>query len=249
MTFPNGYGVKPIGLTVGLPVSGRKVAVEWAINYENLNVPVMVNRCTQITFNRPIAEARNMICKGALERNNKYVFFLDDDVTCPSNTLRRLLYDLEQDDDVGIACGIYCSKEDLPQPLVFKEIGNGAYWKWKAGETFEVAAAATGCMMIRTDILKDIPEPWFMSIDMDQPPDTYSTWRMTDDIYFCHKVKEHTKYKIVADGNILCIHYDYATDPPKPFYLPVDSYPMKDTNINFNGNIVQVNECQSPPQN
>jgi hypothetical protein len=47
---------------------------------------------------------------------------------------------------------------------------------------------------------------------------------MTDDIYFCQKVKA-AGFNILAHGGVLCGHYDVKTN--KIFTLPEDSYPMK----------------------
>ena len=81
-------------------------------------------------------------------------------------------------------------------------------------------------MMIRTEILKTIPEPWFLTTDDDEPPEGYTIRRGTDDIYFCERVKE-AGFKILADANVLCVHWDYEFDPAKPYYMPMDSYPMQ----------------------
>jgi hypothetical protein len=232
-----------VGLVVGMPTRGKKVGFEWALNLAVQNYPMNVHRCINVkkcvdygaAKNRKpgevgVDEGRNMIVRNAIEMKAPYIYFWDDDVAPPPNACRLLLYDLEQDDDLWIAGGIYCSKEDPPQPLVFKGDGVGSYWKWKAGERFECTGLGTGAMMIRTEIFSKLPEPWFKTLDEDMPPEGYTMLRQTDDLYFCNRVIE-AGGKILADANVLCVHWDYDTDPPKAYYLPLDSYPMQGAEI------------------
>jgi hypothetical protein len=65
-----------------------------------------------------------------------------------------------------------------------------------------------------------------LTIDEDEPPEGFAMMRQTDDLYFCDKVIA-AGHRILADANILCVHWDCDVDPAKPYYLPLDSYPMK----------------------
>jgi hypothetical protein len=219
--------LKKMGLVVGLPTRGLKVGFEWSLCLAGQNYPLNCNRWVTPCKGKPIAEARTKIAKFAIKEKAKYLWFLDDDVAPPFHACRKLMYDLEQaDDDVMVAGGIYASKEDLPAPMVFNGNGTGPFWKWKKGELFECSGIATGCMLIKTEVFDKIPEPWFETIDR-MPNGRQAMESMTDDLYFCEKVKA-AGFKILADGGVLCVHWDYSTDPPTPYALPEDSYPMKD---------------------
>jgi len=232
-----------IGVTIGMPTRGKKVGFEWALNLAMQNYPmnchryVQVKKCVDYGQSKSLKpgevtvdQARNLICHEAIKQKCKYIFFWDDDVAPPPNTTRLLMYDMEQDDDLWVAGGVYCSKEDPPWPLVFQGNGAGSFWKWKAGERFECTGLGAGCMMIRTEFLAKIPEPWFLHIDEDQPPEGYTLMRQTDDLYFCDKVIA-AGGKILCDANVICLHWDYSTDPPKAYYMPLDSAPMKDAQL------------------
>jgi hypothetical protein len=219
--------INPIGLVVGLPTRGNKVGFEWSLCMAGQNYPINTNRWTVPCKGKPIDEARTKIAKFALEKKAKYLFFIDDDTAPPFHACRKLMYDLEQaDDDVMIAGGIYTTKEQFPAPIVFNGNGAGPFWKWKKGELFECSGIGTGCMLIKTEVFTKIEEPWFKTID--NPPDGQKVLEIaTDDLYFCQKVTD-AGFKILADGSVLCVHWDYSTDPPTPYYLPEDSYPMKE---------------------
>jgi len=221
--------IKPVGLAVGVPTRGLKVGLEWALGFFAQNYPHNTNRNINVVRGRPIAEARNLIVENALGWKSKYIWFLDDDVSCPNFAARKLMYDLEQaDDDVMVAGGIYCSKEEYPAPMVFKENGNGPFWKWKKNEVFDCEGIGTGCMMIKTEVFQHLEKPYFKTVDEYPKEDSEVIMRrVTDDLYFCKKVVE-AGFKIIADGSVICAHWDYSTDPPKAFMLPPDSYPLKE---------------------
>lgn len=207
-----------IGLVVGLPTRGKKVGLEWSIFFAYQQFPLNCNRELIVVKGKPVDEARITIAKKAIDSKAKYLFFLDDDVAAPTHAVKHLMYILESaDDDVMVAGGIYCAKENPPYPMVFRGDGFGSFWKWKRGEVFECSSIGTGCMLIKTEVFAKLEEPWFFT-DVNN--------RISDDLWFCDKVQK-AGFKILADGNVLCDHWNYDTDPPIPFRLPKDSYPMK----------------------
>lgn len=68
---------------------------------------------------------------------------------------------------------------------------------------------------------------WFRTIDdmssyMDNVP-FGEVW--TEDLYFCKKVTETKKWRMVAHGQLICKHYDIKTG--QAYELPWDSKPMR----------------------
>jgi len=219
------------GLVIGIPFCGRPVMPEWALAMISMNYPL--NTSIQYVTQRGTETgiARNNVVKQALEVGAKYVWFIDDDVAPPYYALRKLMYELDQRSspvgDAGVIGGIYCAKCDPPTPLVYDKLGSGTFWNWKVGDVFEVGAVGTGCMLIRTDVFRDIKEPWFRTVDdcPDPLPDSVETrLQMSDDLYFCKKIIE-AGYKIFAHGGVLCIHWDVPTQ--KGYILPEGCYPLK----------------------
>lgn len=214
------------GLIIGIPTLGRPVPLEWALAFKSMNPPINYNHNTLIVCNKAIADARNEICQAAVDGGHRYIFFLGDDVVPPPNILRLFVYRMEHHRELGVVSGVYCSKSEPPSPLVFRDNGRGSYWKWKVGEYFKVTGIGMDCALIRTEILKDVPKPWFKTINtdgFDDAIDKADHW--TEDLYFCHQVLEHTKYEIYCDGSILCPHWDVWNN--KAYNLPISSYPMQ----------------------
>lgn len=223
------------GLFVGLASSGRTVDIRWALSLANLvtNLPVGTHSSWIIETGPDRARNRETLAEKAIDCGARYLFYLDDDTVCPNTTFKHLAYEIEKDPKIMVAGGIYCTKEAIPNPLVFKTIGDGPFWTWKVGEVFDCAGLGTGCMMIKTEVFKHLPKPWFFephetptnevaTIGGQQVPVAHRSG--TDDLYFCKKVTD-AGFRIIAHGGVLPVHIDQNGIV---YGLPQDSYPLKD---------------------
>lgn len=218
--------VTEVGLVIGIPTLGRPLCIEWANAFKALNPPINYNTRLSQVFGRRVADARNMIAESAVQQDAKYLFFLGDDVVVPPHTLKQLIYRLEHHPEIGIVSGVYCSKSKPSFPLVFRGNGAGPYWNWKIGEFFEVTGVGMDCALIRTDIFKKIPKPWFNTIDEDSYLDGVNkAEQWTEDLFFCNQVIELTDYKIFVDATVICEHWDSINRVK--YTLPHDSYPAQ----------------------
>jgi predicted SAM-dependent methyltransferase len=225
-TQKQGYPHMPT-IVMGIPLSGRPLPPRLMFAFHNVSPPMNTNLIMYNTVGMPIDQARNHFAERAIEQDAKYLFFWDEDVEMPQQTLRELVYQMEHRPDAGVCGGIYCLKSDRPEPLVFKGVGAGPYWDWKVGEIFECSGLGMGCTLIRVEMLKDLPKPWFKSVDdcsayLDNI--RYGE-QWTEDLYFCHKVTQSKKWKIIAHGQLLPAHINLSTG--QEFVLPPDSKPMR----------------------
>jgi Glycosyl transferase family 2 len=211
-----------IGLILGLPMGREAVRREWAHAMMTIGWPLGMTIMHSVVTNKAIAEARNMICQQALEVGAKYIWFVDDDTVPPSASIRMLMYHLDQNPEAIAIGGIYVCKTTPPQPMVFKDLGQGAYWDWKVGDVFEVDAIGTGCFLVRTELLNKLPFPWFSTIDVVEADGQQRMLQCTDDFYFCKQAKV-AGLKILAHGGVLCHHWDMLTG--EVYKLPEDSLP------------------------
>lgn len=223
--------MKPIlhsgpGLVIGIPTLGRPVPLDWAFAFKSMNTPINYNCIIHVVNGKPVADARNEIAYEAIKRDAKYLFFLGDDVICPGHTIKQLIHRMEQDETVGVVGGVYCNKTEPSAPLVFRGNGRGAYWDWKIGEYFEVTGLGMDCNLIRVDLLKQLGNEPFKTVDIDSYADGINnaeSW--TEDLYFFKRVAEETKYKIYCDGSIICGHADVYGN--KIYTLPAGSKPLQ----------------------
>ncbi len=178
-----------------------------------------------------IGEARCKVVAEAKERRVKYLFFLDWDVLIPPTTLVRLVYLAENNPEFDVFSGIYCLKQDPPEVLVWRgEWGNGISWNWTLNDVLtDVVGVGTGCMLIRMSVFDKLDPsiPYFKtSIEHNENPDgSFTRKEMTDDIWFCKRVIEEAKSRIMVDTGILCGHIDNATGVV--YTLPDDCLPIR----------------------
>jgi len=226
-----------LGVCVVIPSSGRYVPIEFAMSMAMLAYPVGMNHAWQISKADPKCKTmtrdiqRETLAEKALALGAEFMMCFDDDTVPPSHAIQSLWYVLSQNPKAAIAGGIYCTKSDFPEPIVYMNLGDGAFWNWTLGDVFKCAGIGTGCMMVRLSALKNIPKPWFQdSLGNSQP---YKTKigdlelnvvddKRSDDLYFCTKVAE-AGYEIIAHGGVLPLHFD---QDGQSYHLPDDSYPM-----------------------
>ena len=212
-------------LMIGIPTLGRPVPLQWALNFKSMSPPINFNCDFNIVYGREIGFARNELAKAAIARGCKYLFFLGDDVVAPAFTLQQLIYRMENQPNVDVVGGVYCSKSSPPAPLVFVENGAGSYWDWKIGEFFPCTGLGMDCTLIRVDLFKKISEPWFETVHKDSYLDgeaKVEEW--TEDLFFLRKASE-AGAGIFCDASVICEHWDVYGQ--KCYTLPKDSLPMR----------------------
>jgi hypothetical protein len=232
MSEPSVVGFSSVGIAIGLPFCGRPTTPLWGIALASQTYPLNTAVTHVVVQKVEVGEARNQIVDWALEHNSTYIMFVDDDVVLPPFAIQRLGYALDTrskqlmpNETTAVCCGIYMSKEELTTPVIYKQNGQGGCWDWRVGELFEVESAGTGCMMIRTEVFRHLEKPYFKTVEEYVEVDGHlGCQKMTDDIYFCQKVRK-AGFKILAHGGVLCGHYDVKTD--KIYTLPEDSYPVR----------------------
>lgn len=220
-SFPEGANV---GVLVALACSGRLITPELVCAMACQSQATHLTSGYFLVKGKPVEEAREICAEQAIKSGAKYLWFIDDDTIPPPNTLRRLIYILENYPDVMVCGGVYATKSDPPAPVVFRGMGHGSFWRWKAGDVFEVTSMGAGCMMINTEIFKKIPKPYFPWPKFDSIDPSIPSLSISEDVSFCNAVRK-AGYKVFAHGGILCDHFDVNSG--LTYRLPEDSYPFR----------------------
>lgn len=258
-------GFNSSGVLIGLAFDGRPISPRWAVYMQMQDAGTNLSKTICPVEGLEVGLARQHMAESAVatthdfggrvtctfcktpktETNTEeycssrtpfmYVWFVDDDVIVPPQTLLELIDKLtqirasealEHGEPKTVAIGgIYCTKSDTnPTPVAYRKISGGPSWDWKCGDIFNVEGIGTGCLLIHTDIFSKIDKPWFRTVNEEISDDEGRLGRafITDDLFFCQKVLK-AGYNIVAHGGILCAHYDYKTR--KYYGLPKDSPP------------------------
>lgn len=208
-------------IVVGLPTYGM-IDADVAMNLTQMTYPVNTSPFLYFVKGKEVGVACNMIVEKALEIDAEYVYFREDDVITPPGTLERLIAF-----DVDIISGVCMSKQKPPYPIVFRSWGGGCYTEWYKNPGFPIQVVGTGmgAMLVKTEVFRKIPPPWFRSIHLPTVfgEDKWRVSRMTQDLYFCKKALDHG-FDIWVDTGTLCGHKDVQTGTVY-FFDPITKTP------------------------
>lgn len=164
-----------------------------------------------------VADAYNQAVAGLLRhepkpgdaydlRKVRYMMTLEDDNIPPWNAQIRLIEALEAGGFDGIG-GIYTGKSVGGIPMAFGDpskegdiIPRDVREACDTGAVLEVNAIAMGCSLFRTDLFRDMEEPWFCNV-------AEPTGTLGHDIDFCLRARAKGKRFAVHCG-VLVGHYD-----------------------------------------
>jgi GT2 family glycosyltransferase len=151
------------------------------------------------------ARNRNTIIRQALKHECTHVFFMDDDVLLPPDTLLKLL---EHDKD--IVSGLYLMRNHPHQPIAFAEYdmqGRCSHIDIQ-GKTglVEVVATGLGCLLVKSDVFNKLEEPWIRMGELES-----DMW--CDDLGFYKRARD-AGYKGWLDTDIHVEHIASMTIKP-----------------------------------
>ena len=130
-----------------------------------------------------LPQLREHTVVAALRAQCDWCFFVDSDMRFPTDALVRLLARHEP-----VVAANYTKRKPPFTPVSVASFGDPVQYVYteKTSTGLEpVAATGMGCMLVQGDVLRNIPQPRFMTGWI--PDDLDHT---TEDLYFCRKLKE-----------------------------------------------------------
>lgn len=181
-------------ILVGCPCANT-LNVTTASCIQNLWLPTMYVQGSLVY------DARNDLVKEAIERNAKYLLFVDSDMSFESEALQKLL-----DLDADVATGLYVERSgEHHNPTIYSHIDirtkeHGAikeYFDLIDRDTFEVEGCGMGFCLIKTEVLKTVIATYG---DCFQP-----ICGLGEDLSFCWKARQ-CGFKIMCDSTFTLGH-------------------------------------------
>lgn len=159
------------------------------------------------THGQSPAKNRNLMIRTALEHDCTHIMFIDDDMTLPPDIIPRLLAH-----DKQIVGGLYLLRNYPHFPVMFDEWFPDGRCKYKfltpdVKGLVPVVNMGLGCVLIKTEVFKIIPEPW-ITLGQLQPED----W--SDDIHFFNRCRE-AGIEMFVDTDVQCGHIITAVIAPR----------------------------------
>lgn len=173
-----------MSVLIGLPTTGT---IKSMTAYDLFRLGQHTPSSLEIVNSCNLPKNRNFLAKIALSENYTHLLSIDSDMRFPPDTLERLL---ARDKDI---IGVPYNKRQLPLQPTYEPIGKAT------DDLFECIHMGTGMLLIKTDVFRRIPAPWFEYSDMGS------------DRHFC-RLARRNGYKIWADPTIKINHigdYEY----------------------------------------
>lgn len=229
-------------ILIGTPSTGS-VRMEWVMARYGQIIPTnwSANDMIQwISTYAPlrylVADAQNLIVRTALEKDMEWLLLLESDNVIPQDAFIRVnRYMLDR--KIPVVSGLYFTKSDPAEPLVYRGRGNSYFKDWKMGDLVWADGVPTGFLLIHMSIIKamweespeymvgnqltrrvfEMPEKkWY-----DPQSESFHLVAGTSDLAWCARVMEgkffekagwpeyqKKQYPFLVDTNIFVKHID-----------------------------------------
>ena len=113
-----------------------------------------------------VADAQNVICQEVVDKNYEWLFLHEDDVILPQSAF-IWLNEYMRSNKYPVVSGLYYTKSDPTEPVVYRGRGNSYFDDWKLGDKVFVDGVPTGCLLINGKIIKEMwedSEPYSLNL-------------------------------------------------------------------------------------
>ena len=185
-----------------------------------------------------VADAQNLIVKQAIEGDFEWLLFIEDDTMPPADGFIRL-NEYMRNGDIPVVSGLYYTKSQPSEPMVYRGRGNSYFGDWKMGDLVWCDGVPTGFWLCNMKVLRlmwDESPEYVVGGQLtrrvfDQPASVWfdpenqilRTKTGTSDLAWCTRVIEQDvlrragwpkigrkKYPFLIDTNLFCRHIDPA---------------------------------------
>lgn len=173
-TLYRNYGKWRDRILIGTPVTGN-VRIEWHLAKTGAIIPTNWSQAfatpilpTSAPLEYLVPDAQNLIVRDALAGGYEWLFLLEQDNLVPPDIYIRL-NEYMRAGNIPVVSGLYFTKSDPPEPMVYKRGGYSYAKGWKMGDRVWCWGVPTGCLLIHCSLLQKM---W------DESPE-YNLWGNT----------------------------------------------------------------------
>lgn len=150
-------------LLVGTPTTGN-IRMEWAAarygqiipsNWSKVDMIQYMNSFIPLRYS--VADAQNLIVQEAITKGYEWLLFIEHDTIPPADAFVRL-NEYMRKGDIPVVSGLYFTRSDPAEPMVYRGRGNSYYTDWKLGDKVWVDGVPTGMFLVKVDLLKKVWE-------------------------------------------------------------------------------------------
>lgn len=141
------------------------------------------------------AANRERIVRDAITIGSEWVWFIDDDHGFDDMALLKLLAH-----DVPVVGSFYLQRGAPFYPIAYVGRDQNGWWPLDLTQCPEhglvgVDAVGAGGLLVRTEVFHELKEPWFQY-----------THEMSEDLFFCRRVREELDLQIYLDLDVKLSH-------------------------------------------
>lgn len=146
-------------ILIGTPMTGL-LRAEWVFarygqtiptNWSNVDVSQFMNSWIPLRYQIPDAE--NLLAKVVVEQDFEWFLSIEHDNVIPQDLFIKInQYMLSK--KYPVVAGLYFTKSDPPEPMIYRHSGWGYYTDWKMGDKVWAAGVPFGCTLIHGSIIK-----------------------------------------------------------------------------------------------
>lgn len=142
------------------PTTGL-VRIEWVnarygqiipCNWSNVNMQQFVTPYVPIEYQ--LADAQNLMAKKVVEDDYEWIIYIEHDNIVPQDLLLRF-GEYINEGSVPIVSGVYFTKGEPCEPILYRGRGNSFYKDWKFGDKVWVDGIPFGCRLEKADFIKE----------------------------------------------------------------------------------------------
>jgi len=108
-----------------------------------------------------LADAQNLMARSVVENDFEWIIYIESDNIIPPDTFIRF-NEYMNEGSVPVVSGLYFTKSDPPEPILYRGRGNSFYDDWKLGDKVWVDGIPFGCRLEHASLIKaaweDAPE-------------------------------------------------------------------------------------------
>lgn len=150
-------------ILIGTPITGL-VRTEWMQARYGQICPTnwsMAGAFQPIYTHAPmrylVADAQNLICKAMIEQDFEWLLMHEHDNVMPIDCFVRI-NEYMRNCDVPVVSGLYFTRSEPPEPLIYRGRGNSYFQDWKIGDKVWCDGVPMGCTLIHNSIIKALWE-------------------------------------------------------------------------------------------
>jgi GT2 family glycosyltransferase len=199
------------------------IKVETVISLFSMTAVLKYDAKLNIHVSSVVHDARNKLVKDAIDTGCTHVMFVDSDIVFPEDAINKLV-----EDDKDIVGGLYFRKQIPHLPTIHEKDGERLLVPrtYPTTRPFEVFAIGTGFLMVKTEVFKKMPQPWFYF-------GTYKKHAVGEDVYFCWKAQERG-YKVWCDPTFDLAHIGAYGFDKRDWEAEKDIEPKREIDVYWN---------------